>query len=271
MKAYKRFEPGLICRGFKYPEGEWVEFSEAKLCGAGAHSCLNPLDTNKYYDPAHSEIREVEIEDVSDERGNDSKVVSKRIKVGAKLDVRGIIKAHVEYMREHAIEKKDGGDDSSVAGGYCSSVAGGYCSSVAGGHCSSVAGGYCSSVAGGDDSSVAGGYCSSVAGGHRSSVAGGDRSSVAGGYCSSVAGGHCSSVVSRGKSSVGVNGIACARGNGCKVKGGMGAVLVLVEESDKSYDLIAWKAVVVDGENIKPDTWYKLVNGELVEADDAEY
>ena len=49
------------------------------------------------------------------------------------------------------------------------------------------------------------------------------------------------------------------------VKGGLGAVLVIAEENDNSYDIKAWKAVVVDGENIKADTWYKLVDGELKE------
>jgi hypothetical protein len=49
------------------------------------------------------------------------------------------------------------------------------------------------------------------------------------------------------------------------VKGGIGAILVIAEENEKDYDVKEWKAVVVDGETIKADTWYKLVDGELVE------
>ena len=49
------------------------------------------------------------------------------------------------------------------------------------------------------------------------------------------------------------------------VKGGLGAILVIAEEKSDSYDIVEWKAVVVDGEKIKADTWYKLENGELVE------
>ena len=45
----------------------------------------------------------------------------------------------------------------------------------------------------------------------------------------------------------------------------MGAILVIAEEKQDSYDIENWKAVVVDGEKIKPDKWYKLVDGELVE------
>ena len=40
---------------------------------------------------------------------------------------------------------------------------------------------------------------------------------------------------------------------------------MIAEEKSDSYDIVEWKAVVVDGEKIKADTWYKLENGELVE------
>lgn len=54
------------------------------------------------------------------------------------------------------------------------------------------------------------------------------------------------------------------------VKGGIGAILVIAEENGNDYDVKEWKAVVVDGETIKADTWYKLVNGELKEVHDHE-
>lgn len=69
---------------------------------------------------------------------------------------------------------------------------------------------------------------------------------------------------SRGKASSGKNGLSVARGNGVLVKGGLGAILVIAEEKKDSYDIENWKAVVVDGDKIKPDTCYKMVDGELV-------
>lgn len=59
--------------------------------------------------------------------------------------------------------------------------------------------------------------------------------------------------------------MSVARGNGVKVKGGLGAVLVIAEENSTDFDIKEWKAVVVDGEKVKADTWYKLEYGELVE------
>jgi hypothetical protein len=52
------------------------------------------------------------------------------------------------------------------------------------------------------------------------------------------------------------------------VKGGIGAILVIAEENDDNYDVKNWRAVVVDGETIKADTWYRLVDGELKEVED---
>ena len=49
------------------------------------------------------------------------------------------------------------------------------------------------------------------------------------------------------------------------VCGGLGSVLVLVEENESDWGIRWWKAVVVDGETVKSDTWYRLTDGEIVE------
>ena len=73
---------------------------------------------------------------------------------------------------------------------------------------------------------------------------------------------------SRGASSVGENGVAVARGNGCKVKGGIGAILVLCEENNDNYEIKFSKTFRIDGKRYKTDTWYKLdKNGKVVKAD----
>ena len=96
----------------------------------------------------------------------------------------------------------------------------------------------------------------------------GFRGAATAGSLGAATAGDRGAATSRWKSAVGENGIACARGNGCQVKGGFGAVLVLGEEKDDSFDLVAWRAVVVDGENIKADTWYRLEDGKFTEVVD---
>lgn len=92
---------------------------------------------------------------------------------------------------------------------------------------------------------------------------------TAGDYGAATAG-DSGAATSRGSASVGANGIACARGNNVRVKGGLGAILVIAEEQPTDYNIAHWKAVEVDGETVKADTWYRLVDGKLVEAGDAE-
>ena len=113
-----------------------------------------------------------------------------------------------------------------------------------------------------------GGDKEAVSVGEKASAAAGNWGSAVSGDMGSAVSGDMGSAVSRGVSQVGENGIAISRGNDVKVRGGMGSVLVIAEENGNNYDIAAWKAAVVDGVNIKPDTWYKLVNGEFQEVTD---
>ena len=95
-------------------------------------------------------------------------------------------------------------------------------------------------------------------------TAGDSEAATAGSYGAATAGEN-GAATSRGSSSSGKNGLSVARGNKVKVRGGLGAILVIAEENTNDYDIKEWKAVVVDGKTIKADTWYRLVNGELEE------
>lgn len=80
--------------------------------------------------------------------------------------------------------------------------------------------------------------------------------------------GYRGAATSRYSSSVGVNGVAVARSEKAKVRGGIGALLVVAVENDNNNDIKDWKAVVVDGQNIKADTWYTVRDGKLVEVEE---
>lgn len=70
----------------------------------------------------------------------------------------------------------------------------------------------------------------------------------------------------------GLDSIALAAGYKCKAKGSLGCWLVIAEREEYDYKKRIYpikdvKAVKVDGAKIKPDTWYMLVDGELVEVE----
>ena len=71
----------------------------------------------------------------------------------------------------------------------------------------------------------------------------------------------------------GSGSVAIATGIDGRVKGALGCAIVAAERGEwdgDTYPLIAVNAAIVDGEAIKPDTWYKLASGEFVAAVEAK-
>lgn len=203
IKAYKAFDKDLSCRGFKYKVGkEYEETGDIKACEKGFHACPYPLDVFGYYAPAGSRFCEVEQSGKIDDSESD-KVCSSKIRIGAELDIRGLVKAAVSYVKERCTNEYNAEPGKPAMTGY------------------------------------------------RGVATAGDGGAA----------------TARGKASTGYNGLSVARGENVQVKGGIGAILVIAEERDDTYDIVDWKAVVVDGEVVKADTWYRLENGELVEVD----
>ena len=111
MKAYKGFNPDMTCRDFQYEEGKEYETDKAKLCECGFHACEAPLDVFGYYPPINdngelNKFHEVELEEISDEKSDDTKVVAKKIKIGAELNFFGLAKAHVEWVKNRVEKDK---------------------------------------------------------------------------------------------------------------------------------------------------------------------
>ncbi|MBQ9458310.1 MAG: hypothetical protein IJU66_00070, partial [Oscillospiraceae bacterium] len=74
---------------------------------------------------------------------------------------------------------------------------------------------------------------------------------------------------SRGKVSVGADGVGTVRGNGVRIRGGLGALLTIAEERDDSNTVKWWKSFKIDGKRYRPDTWYRLdEGGKVVRCDD---
>ena len=84
----------------------------------------------------------MELEDVSDEMGSDdSKRVAKKIKIGSELDIKGLIKATFEYVKERCTNNENGGNCSALNGGDGSALNGGDWSVLRGGEASKFKGG----------------------------------------------------------------------------------------------------------------------------------
>lgn len=300
MKAYKGFNKDMTCRGFQFKAGETYETSEAKLCECGFHACEAPLAVFSYYSPGLSEYHEVNLEDVSDERGRDTKLCAKKIKIGAKLSIEELVKLQIEYKRAHCTNEHIAGpEESATVGDDGVAMAGAYGAATAGyggvsmvGSCGAATTSGCgvaiacnfgaattedggAAKAGDGGAAKAGAYgvakvgdCGVATVGCRgAAMAGAHGVATAGARGVAEAGKH-GVAASRGSASVGEDGVVIARGNDVRAKGELGAIIVIVEEMDNTCDIYEWKAGVIDGETLKPNTWYKLENGEFVECEE---
>ena len=315
IKAYKAFDKDLSCRGFKYEVGkEYEETGYIKACKKGFHACPYPLDVFGYYAPAGARFCEVEQSGKIDD-SESNKVCSSKIRIGAELDIRGLVKAAVSYVKERCTNECNaepgkpamaGNRGAATAGIYGAATAGNRGAATAGnrgaatagdcgaatagnrgaataGDCGAATAGDCgAATAGNRGAATAGDYgaatagnrgaatagdCGAATAGNRGAATAGNRGAATAGNRGAATAGDCGAATARGKASTGYNGLSVARGENVQVKGGIGAILVIAEERDDTYDIVDWKAVVVDGEVVKADTWYRLENGELVEVD----
>ena len=284
MKAYKGFNKDLRCKGFQYELGKsYEEKGAAQLCAHGFHACESPLDVFSYYPPGNgSRYCEVELIDPTDKKDSDSKRVANKIAIGAEIGAPGLARAHIEYVKAHTTseytdpEKATAGEYGAATAGDCGAATAGDCGAATAGNRGAATAGNGGAATAGNRGAATAGYAGAATAGNGGAATAGNRGAATAGNCGAATAGNRGAATagnrgaatSRGCSAVGAQGIACARGNGVKVKGGLGSVLVLVEENPNNYSIAAWKAVEVDGEKIKPDTWYGLRNGEVVEIEE---
>lgn len=101
MIAYKGFEPGLICRGYRFVMG--LNTTAEANCGAnGFHCAENPLDCLSYYsDMKHSEYCLVRPGGDIDEDQLDSKIACTELTIIKKLDREEFFLHALAYMVDH--------------------------------------------------------------------------------------------------------------------------------------------------------------------------
>lgn len=198
MKTYKGFNKNMTCRGFQYEEGKEYKTEKAVACETGFHACEYPLDCFNYYSPNDSVFHEVEQDGDISKRNDDTKVASTKIKIGAEINIAGLVKAAIEYTLKRVNPEAKSNED----------------------------------------------YGASSATGYKGAAEAGDPESI-----------------------------AVAWGYKGKAKGVIGSYLVLADWegnenkywTQEEWNLKGAKMIRVDGVNIKENTYYTMLNGEVVE------
>ena len=238
--AYKGFDRDLKCRDFQYEIGKDYEMDGSiKCCERGFHACESPLEVFDHYDMLTSRFAKVEQSGEIDKEENSTKVCSSKIKVKAELKLADIINLGVEWIKDVTSPSKlkketDLNDNVNNSAQIGSS-------------------GYSAKIGSSGDSAQIG--------------SSGDSAQIGSSGDSAKIGssGDYAQIGSTGKHSV-----VMAAGNNSIAKAKIGSWITLSEWDciNGVWTPICVKTEQVDGERIKADTFYKLVDGEFKEVDE---
>ena len=233
MKGYKAFEKGLICRGKQYAENTVFEEPEAKICHSGMHFCKAPLDVLEYYSlvDANGNISDFAEVEALDEclTDDNKKYCTKKLKIGAKIDFAKLVQASVDFeFDKTSTDKKRDADNEKITSKRNSAKIG----------------------SSGDSAQIG---------------SSGDYAKIgSSGYSAKIgSSGYSAQITSEGKYAV-----VCCAGHGSIAKAKKGSWITLSEwarDNNGNYIPKCVKTEYVDGERIKEDVFYQLVNGEFVE------
>ena len=284
---------------------DYEQDGKIKCCKNGFHACEFPLDVFNYYAPGgNSRYCTVTQSGVTDKEKGDSKVASSKIHIETEIGLNGIIKAGVKFILDKVNwknQKESNTGDQSAAtntGDYSAATnTGNYSAATNTGNYSAATNtgdqsaatntGDCSAATNTGDQSAAtntgdqsaatntGNYSAATNTGDQSAATNTGNQSAAtntGDYSAATNTGNYSAATNTGDHSAakvsGKESVAIVTGRDSKAAGALGDWIVLTERGEwngDTYPIKEVKAFKVDGEKIKADTFYKLVDGEAVE------
>ena len=239
ITAYKGFNIDMTCRGFQYEVGkEYEHDGEIFPCEQGFHACQNPFDVLSYYGDVVNN-RFCVVEQSGEMKSKEDKTVSSKIKINAEIGFTGLFKAGIEWLKEITNPAKVKTSDSSLNG--------------KGGDSAKIG-------SSGDSAQIgsSGNYAQIGSSGYSAQIgSSGNSAKIA-------SSGDYAKVDSTGEDSV-----ICCAGLESIAKAKQGSWITLAEwayfKEQNLYIPACVKTEFVDGERIKADTWYKLVDGEFKE------
>ena len=249
IKAYKGFNNDMTCRDFQYEVGkEYEQKGKIEVCENGFHACENPMDVFKHYliekDGHIARFCEVEQSGMIDRE--DDKVASSKISIKAEFKFADFVKLAVDFVLEKCkVGKGNSGD-------YAELASSGYSAELA------SSGDYAQLASSGDYAQLASsGYSAKLASsGYSAELA------SSGDYAQLASSGDSAKLASSGSYAV-----VMAAGYNSQAKAKKGSWITLAEwdRLDGNWTPVCVKTEQVDGERIKEDTWYKLINGQFTE------
>ena len=228
IQGYKGFNKNLQCRDFQYEVGKEYETDKAIAYNTGFHFCESPFNVWGYYPPANENGLNRFCEVEGSGKIDDSEN-DKTCCTHLKIKAEIGINGLIKAGVKFIMDRVKW-DNAATNTGYRSAA------------------------------TNTGNYSAATNTGNYSAA------TNTGDYSAATNTGNRSAASVEGKES-----IAIVTGKDSKAKGAIGCWIVLTERSEwdgETYPIIEVKAFKVDGTVIKPDVYYKLVDGQPVEVND---
>ena len=294
MKGFKGFEKDFSFQGKQYEENMTYEEHGVGCCNKGVmHFCEDPWEVLNHYDLVDgngnfSEFAEVEA--LGQVWNDGEKRATNKIHIGAKLGLKGFLKACIDFTLEKTKYESNGtnlpgnsaqigssGNSAQIgsSGDYAQiGSSGDYAKIGSSGDCAKIgsSGDYAQIGSSGNYAKIgSSGDCAQIGSSGDSAQIGSSGNSAkigsSGDYAQIGSSGNYAKINSTGEDAV----IMCA-GRRSKAKGKKGSWITLAEwvkdEEKGRYVPVCVKTERVDGEKIKEDTYYTLKNGEFVEVEE---
>ena len=229
MKGYKGFNKGLVCLDKQYAENTVFEEERAEICKCGMHFCENPFDVLDYYDLVNADGSFNDFAEVESLGDVKTDDNKKYCTTKLKIGAKLTFAGFVEACVDFVLEKTSVDKQKNAK----------------------------------DDVVI-------------SSKARNAQIGSSGYYAKIGSSGYYAKIGSSGDSaqidSTGEDSVICCAGHNSCVKAKKGSWITLAEweysEAKERNVPKCVKTAYVDGETIKADTWYKLVDGEFQEQGD---
>ena len=252
MKGFKGFEKDFSCGGKQCEENTTYEEYGEGCCYKGVmHFYEDPWEVLNHYDlvDGNGNLSEfAEVEALGQVWNDGEKRATNKIHVGAKLGLKGFLKACIDFTLEKTNGTNLSGNSAQIGSSGDSAQIGssGYYAQIG-------SSGYSAQIGSSGDSAQIG---------------------SSGNYAQIGSSGYYAQIGSSGDyaqiNSTGEDAVIMCAGRKSKAKGKKGSWITLAEwvkdEEKGRYVPICVKTERVDGEKIKEDTYYTLKNGEFVEA-----
>ena len=279
-KGYKAFNSDFTCKGKQYEENTTYEESGDRICDKGVmHYCENPFDVLNYYPFVDNKGRIsefAEVEALGKVYHEGDKSATNKLYIGTKLGLKGFIKACIDF----AIEKTKITDATKIgSSGYNAQIgSSGYNAKIgsSGDYAKIGSSGDCAQIGSSGYNAQIGssGYNAQIgSSGYNAKIgSSGDYAKIgsSGYYAQIGSSGYCAKIGSSGNwaqiNSTGENAVIAAIGSDSMAKAKKGSWITLAEYDDK-FKPVCVKTEYVDGERIKEDMFYRLVNGNFKEVE----